>query len=588
VVFEEESVILLLKRLWQQINAKRKKQLGLIMVIMLMASVAELVSIGAVIPFLGVLANPEVVFQYEGLQYFINYFGITDSSQLLLPFTVMFSIAAVLAAFTRIILLWSQAVLAHAIGADFSYQIYKHTLYQSYSTHIARNSSEVIATISTKADQVVSQTLLPVLNILSSIIMLSMILMMLIAINPVITISAMAGFAFIYSVIILSTKKKLLLNSNTISQNTSITVKFLQEGLGGIRDILIDGTQATYCRAFQAVDLARRRALVNNRIIGQSPRYGIESLGMVLIAWLAFSLSDTETGLISALPIIGALALGAQRMLPMLQNMYGSLSSIRGGQGILQDSLALLEQSLPKYANKLTSETILFQKVIQLNNLGFRYQKNTPWVLSEINLEIPKGSIIGFIGTTGSGKSTLLDIIMALLHPSKGSLEVDGVEINANNYRGWQSHIAHIPQNIYLSDATIAENIAFGLPKDKIDYQRVVSVAQKAQIDETIQSWKQQYDTVVGERGVRLSGGQRQRIGIARALYKHADVLIFDEATSALDNSTEKAVMDAIDEISKDVTILIVAHRLSTLKNCDLIVELENGKAHYKKELKKI
>ena len=588
MVFEEESVILLLKRLWQQINAKRKKQLGLIMVIMLMASVAELVSIGAVIPFLGVLANPEVVFQYEGLQYFINYFGITDSSQLLLPFTVMFSIAAVLAALTRIILLWSQAVLAHAIGADFSYQIYKHTLYQSYSTHIVRNSSEVIATISTKTDQVVSQTLLPVLNILSSIIMLSMILMMLIAIHPVITMSAMAGFAFIYSVIILSTKKKLLLNSNTISQNTSITVKFLQEGLGGIRDILIDGTQATYSRAFQAVDVARRRALVNNRIIAQSPRYGIESLGMVLIAWLAFSLSDTETGLISALPIIGALALGAQRMLPMLQNIYGSLSSIRGGQGILQDSLVLLEQSLPKYANKLTSETILFQKVIQLNNLGFRYQKNTPLVLSEINLEIPKGSIIGFIGTTGSGKSTLLDIIMALLHPSTGSLEVDGVEINTNNYRGWQSHIAHIPQNIYLSDATIAENIAFGLPKDKIDYQRVVSVAQKAQIDETIQSWKQQYDTVVGERGVRLSGGQRQRIGIARALYKKADVLIFDEATSALDNSTEKAVMDAIDEISKDVTILIVAHRLSTLKNCDLIVELENGKAHYKKELKKI
>ena len=240
------------------------------------------------------------------------------------------------------------------------------------------------------------------------------------------------------------------------------------------------------------------------------------------------------------------------------------------------------------YAEKLTSDTILFQKVIQLNNLWFRYQKNTSWVLSKINLKIPKGSIIGFIGTTGSGKSTLLDIIMALLHPSKGSIEVDGVEINANNYRGWQSHIAHIPQTIYLSDTTIAENIAFGLPKDQIDYKRVVNMAQKAQIHETIQSLDKQYDTLVGERGVRLSGGQRQRIGIARALYKNADVLIFDEATSALDNVTEKAVMDAINEISKEVTILIVAHRLSTLKNCDLIVELENGKAHYKKELKKI
>ena len=578
MVFEEESVILLLKRLWQQINAKRKKQLGLIMVLMLMASVAELVSIGAVIPFLGALANPEVVFQYERLQYFINYFGITDSSQLLLPFTVMFSIAAVLAALTRIILLWSQIRLAAAIGADFSYQIYKHTLFQPYSDHIAQNSSEVIATVSTKTDQVVGQTLLPVLAIFSSFIMLSVILLLLIAIHPTMTISAMAGFAFIYSILVMNTKKKLHLNSHKISQNTSKMVKFLQEGLGGIRDILIDGTQATYSRAFKTVDGARRRGLANNQIMAQSPRYGVEALGIVLIALLALSLSGTETGLTGALPMIGALALGAQRMLPMLQHIYGSLSRIRGSQGILQDSLTLLERPLPKYAEKLTSDTILFQKVIQLNNLWFRYQKNTSWVLSKINLKIPKGSIIGFIGTTGSGKSTLLDIIMALLHPSKGSIEVDGVEINANNYRGWQSHIAHIPQTIYLSDTTIAENIAFGLPKDQIDYKRVVNMAQKAQIDETIQSLDKQYDTLVGERGVRLSGGQRQRVGIARALYKNADVLIFDEATSALDNVTEKAVMDAINEISKEVTILIVAHRLSTLKNCDLVVELESGK----------
>ncbi len=581
-------MMVLLKRLWRQINAKRKKQLGLMTVLMLMASMAELVSIGAVVPFLGVLANPEVVFEHESLQYFINYFGITNSSQLLLPFTMIFSIAALLAGLTRIILLWSQTRMAAAIGADFSYKIYEHTLYQPYSAHIAQNSSEVIAAISTKTDQVVGQTLLPILAILSSFIMLSVILMMLIALHPVMTFSAMAGFAFIYSILILTTKKKLYLNSHKISQNTSKMIKFLQEGLGGIRDVLIDGTQPAYCRAFQTVDGERRRALANNQIMAQAPRYGVEALGMVLIALLAFSLSGTETGLIGALPMIGALAIGAQRMLPMLQHIYGSLSLIRGSQGILQDSLTLFERPLPKYAKKLTDETILFQKEIQLNNLGFRYQKNTPWVLSKINLKIPQGSMIGFVGTTGSGKSTLLDIIMALLHPSKGVLEVDGVEINTDNYRGWQSHIAHIPQTIYLSDTTIAENIAFGLPKDRIDYKRVVSAAQKAQIDETIQSWDQRYDTVVGERGVRLSGGQRQRIGIARALYKHADVLIFDEATSALDSVTEKAVMDAIDGISKDVTVLIVAHRLSTLKSCDLVVELESGKIKHVQECKKI
>jgi len=578
-------VILSLKRLWLQINTKRKKQLGLVMILMIMASVAEIVSIGAVVPFLSVLANPEVVFEHESLQYFIEYFGITNSSQLLLPFTLIFSSAAILAGLTRIVLLWSQTRLAAAIGADFSFQIYNHTLFQSYAEHIAQNSSEVIAAISTKTDQVVGQTLLPILAILSSFIMLSVILILLMIIHPTMTLSAIAGFAFIYSILILATKKKLHHNSHVISENTNKMIKFLQEGLGGIRDILIDGTQATYSRAFKSVDGVRRRGLANNQIMAQGPRYGVEALGMVLIAFLAFSLSETEAGIIGALPMVGALAVGAQRMLPMLQHIYSSLSLIRGSQGILENSLTFLERPLPEHARKFREENIVFQNDIVLNNVGFCYQKNTPWVLTDINLKIPKGSRIGFIGTTGTGKSTLLDIIMALLQPSKGSLEVDGVEIGKKNYRGWQSHIAHIPQTIYLSDTTIAENIAFGLPKHQIDVNRVINMAQKAQIDETIQSFDKQYDTLVGERGVRLSGGQRQRIGIARALYKNADVLIFDEATSALDNVTEKVVMDAINEISKEVTILIVAHRLSTLKNCDLIVELENGKAYLKKEL---
>tara|TARA_B110000008_G_scaffold61680_1_gene61475 strand:+ start:11425 stop:13161 length:1737 start_codon:yes stop_codon:yes gene_type:complete len=571
-------VILLLKRLWLQINTKRKKQLGLVMVLMLMASVAEIVSIGAVIPFLGILSNPELVFEHERLQFFINYFGITNSSQLLFPFTMIFTIAALLAGLIRIALLWSQTRIATLIGADLSFQIYNHTLHQAYSEHIAQNSSEVIATISTKTDHVVGQTLLPILAILSSFIMLSAILILLILIHPAMTFSAIAGFAFIYIMLILTTKKKLHLNSHIISRNTNKMIKFLQEGLGGIRDIIIDGSQATYAEAFKAVDGERRRRLANNQIMAQGPRYGVEALGMVLIALLALSLSGTEAGLIAVLPMVGALAVGAQRMLPMLQHIYGSFSLIRGSEGVLKDSLTLLERPPPKAVKKLPEEIIFFNKEIVLRDLGFCYQNNMPWILSKINMKIPKGSMIGFIGTTGAGKSTLLDIIMALLLPSKGSIEVDGVEINEKNYRGWQSHIAHIPQSIYLSDTSIAENIAFGLPRNQIDYKRVVDAAKKAQIDETIQSWDEHYDTLVGERGVRLSGGQRQRIGIARALYKNSDVMIFDEATSALDQVTEKAVMDAINEISKDVTILIVAHRLSTLKNCDSVVELENGK----------
>jgi ATP-binding cassette subfamily B protein len=300
---------------------------------------------------------------------------------------------------------------------------------------------------------------------------------------------------------------------------------------------------------------------------------------MILIASLAYSLAGDPSGIASAIPVLGALALGAQRLLPVMQQSYASWSYIRGGQATLGDALDLLDQPLPNHADALTLSAIPFKHSITLNNLAFKYTANTPWVLqSGLNLSIPKGSRIGLIGSTGSGKSTLLDILMGLLQPTQGSMSIDGVNINNQNYRGWQAHIAHVPQAIFLSDSTVAENIAFGEPAEQIDYRRMIQAAQKAQISDTIESWTNKYNTAVGERGVRLSGGQRQRIGIARALYKRADVIVLDEATSALDDRTERAVMRSIENLGDDVTVIIVAHRLTTLKSCTQIVELEDGR----------
>jgi ATP-binding cassette subfamily B protein len=261
----------------------------------------------------------------------------------------------------------------------------------------------------------------------------------------------------------------------------------------------------------------------------------------------------------------------------VLQQAYSSWSSMRGGQVSLSDALELLDQPLPKHADEPLPVPMPFQYSITLNKLAFRYGPQLPWVLQGLNLTIPKGSRIGFMGTTGSGKSTLLDIVMGLLQPTTGSLAIDGQTITPQNYRAWQAHIAHVPQAIFLADTSIAENIAFGVPLDQIDYNRLRQAAQKAQIAQTIESWDKQYNTLVGERGIRLSGGQRQRIGIARALYKQANVIVFDEATSALDNDTERAVMKAIEGLGEELTILMVAHRLTTLKNCTQIVELSDG-----------
>ena len=569
----------LLRRLWQHISPRRRTQFGLLFLVMVLASFAEVVTIGAVLPFLGVLTAPESIFSHPMAQPLIHKFNLTEPQQLLLPLTIFFAIGALFSGVTRLILLWAQTRLSYAIGADFSFSIYRRTLYQPYAVHVKRNSSEVIAGISSKANQIVGSAILPLTYIANSIFMLLSILFALLAIEPAVAISSFIGFGTIYAVIMLITRKAVVRDSQRINYETGRVIKALQEGLGGIRDVLIDGTQATYCKIYRNADLPLRRATANIAIIGGSPRFGLEALGMVLIAVLAYYLAIGSSGITSAIPILGALALGAQRLLPVLQQGYSSWTNIRGNQASLSEVLDLLDQPLPAYADAPLDPLIPFQHSIRLNNITFQYAKDAPLVLQEgFGLDILKGSRIGFIGATGSGKSTLLDIVMALLHPTSGSLAIDGINITELNHRGWQKHIAHVPQDIFLADTSIAENIAFGVPAQEIDHTRVCQAAQKAQIAKTIESWSEQYNTLVGERGVRLSGGQRQRIGIARALYKQANVFVLDEATSALDNDTERLVMESIENLDDQITLIIVAHRLTTLKNCHQIVELANGK----------
>lgn len=545
---------------------------------MVLASVAEMASIGVVLPFLGALMSPERLFVNPLMQPVIAALGINQAHQLLFPLTVFFALAALLSGAMRLALLWAQTRLGFGIGADFSIQIYKKTLYQPYSVHVARNSNEVIAGISNKTNSVIYGTLLPLLFIASSSLLLLAILFALIVIDPVVAFSTFGGFGVLYGAIMLVSKKRLARDGYRISRESNQVIKALQEGLGGIRDVLIDGTQAAYCRIYSDADLPLRRSQASIQIIGGAPRFVIESFGMVLIAILAYILAEREAGIVSAVPVLGALAIGAQRLLPVLQQLYLNWSVIQGNQDSLKDVLDFLDQPLPEYVDEPLPPPMPFKRQISLNMIGFRYAVGAPWVLQDINLEILKGSRIGFIGTTGSGKSTLLDLVMGLLQPTEGTLEIDNVPITERNCRSWQLHIAHVPQAIFLADTTIAENIAFGIPPDEIDLERVRNAARQAQVDSTIEAWPRKYDTFVGERGIRLSGGQRQRIGIARAFYKQADVIVFDEATSALDNETERAVMEAVNVIGKNITILMVAHRLSTLQGCDLVYELEQGR----------
>ena len=572
-----KTVRAMLGRLWPHLSKRRKIQFGALLVLSVVASLMEVFSLGALLPFLGVLVSPEGVFHHERAQLVIKLLGIRSSDELLFPMTLLFMLAVISASCVRLLLVWATTRLTFATGADLSIDIYQRTLYQPYAVHISRNSSEVISGVTAKSYHLIHNAILPTLTILSSIILIVMILSALIAVKPVVAMLAFAGFATIYVGVVRLVRSQLQKDSELIARESTNIIRVLQEGLGGIRDVLIDGTQALYCNAFRAADVSLRRAEGRSTFIGLSPRLAVESLGMVLIATLAYQLSKQPGGLLTAIPVLGVLALGAQRLMPVLQQIYGAWVSIQSQLSSVMIALDLLDQPLPAHAQQTKPTPLTFNKTLHIKGVGFCYAPGATLVLKDINLSIGRGERVGIIGTTGSGKSTLLDIAMGLLRPTQGQIVVDDVLLDEVNIRAWQANIAHVPQVIFLADCSVEENIAFGVASQDIDHERVRKAAQRAQLSDVIEAMPQGYKTSVGERGVRLSGGQRQRIGIARALYKRASVIIFDEATSALDNDTEAEVMAAVQAIDADVTILMIAHRLTTLANCTRIVELQHG-----------
>jgi ABC-type multidrug transport system fused ATPase/permease subunit len=565
----------LLVRLWAHLTKRRHRQLGLLLILMLASAFSEMISLGAVLPFIGVLTAPDKVFNYPVVRSVADMVGITSAHQLVLPIVIAFAFAAVAAGGIRVLLIWSNTRLSNAIGADLSIEVYRRTLYQPYKVHVSRNTSSVISGITNKTYSAVS-VIQSLLTLVSAMALLVALMTALLAIDPVTVSIATLVFGISYALITWATRRQVRINSQRIARESTQVLKALQEGLGGIRDVLLSGTQPIYWEIYRNADLPYRRAYASNTFIALSPRFAMEAIGMVLIAGLAYGLSRQAGGVATALPVLGALALGAQRLLPALQQIYVGWVAIAGSQNSLADAIELLDQPLPAEATTPEPEPLEFKDSIAFNSVRFRYSDDGPWFC--LDLTIPKGARVGFVGRTGSGKTTTLDLLMGLLEPAKGQILVDGQSILGERRRSWQRAIAHVPQSIFLADITIAENIAFGVPRDEIDMNLVRKAARQAQIDKFIESSRKAYNELVGERGIRLSGGQRQRIGIARALYKQASVLIFDEATSSLDNATEQAVMESIESLNRDLTILIIAHRLTTVKRCDQIIELAHGK----------
>lgn len=565
-------------RLWKLLTVRRKVQLCLLLALVIVASFCELLSIGAIAPFLLVITNPEKLLANKYMALLIQYLPFNDPDKISLVLTALFIFLVLLATAVRSLLNWVQLRVSYGIGIDFGVESYRRTLYQPYQTHVNRNSSRVILTITQSTRLITMRVIIPVLMSVSTSFLLISIVAFLLLVDVGLTLLTGFSLAIIYLSLSLITKDRLTRLSQLGNENDKAIAQTLQESFGGIRDVLIDGTQEVFGEIYRRRHTAMAQIETSFAILGSLPKYGIEAIAICTFAIFALSLAQGPDGFNNAIPSLGAIALGAQRLLPLLQQLFTNWASVRTYRPQLAETLDLLEQPLPAWTRLCaTPKELTFKKSIDIDNLSFCYEQSNRVVLAKLNYSIKRGGRIGIVGKTGSGKSTLVDILMGLLSPTEGFLRVDEMVVHVSNCRSWQNHIAHVPQTIFLADASIKENIAFGVPRSEIDLDRVIEVARMAQLEDTIFGLSQGFDTVVGERGVKLSGGQRQRIGIARALYKKADVIIFDEATSALDDATEQSVMESIGSLPTDITLIIVAHRTSTLVNCDEIIELDLG-----------
>jgi ATP-binding cassette, subfamily B, bacterial PglK len=555
---------------YRSLSRRRRWQLAAVFAITLIGGLAELMTIGASLGFLMLIATPERAGIAVGV---IGRFGadpVVAASMLLVA-------AAIAAALIRLFLLWLSHRFVMAVGHDMAARIFGRMLRQPYCDYVRRGSSEVLSGID-KVQSVVADLLQPAMQGLTAGLIAFLIIALLFIIDALAAGLAAIIVVLVYGAMSRFTGRRLRRNSETLSETGTARIKIIQESLGGIRDIILDHAQPLFEEKFRRIDARYRRARATTDFITAAPRFVIEAAGIVAIALTALAMSIQPPGILAAIPVLGALALGMQRLLPLLQHAYAGWTRSTGTLQLLADVVALMHAPIASDQPAIrTGREPLLRKELRLDSISYRHGESG-FALDAVTLDISRGSRVGISGPTGAGKSTLLDLIIGLLEPDSGAITIDGQALDPARRALWMSQIAHVPQSIYLADDSIAANIAFGRAVEEMDRERLAAVIRAAQLEAFIGELPEGLATRVGERGIRLSGGQRQRIGIARALYKGAPVLILDEATSALDDATQAAVMEAIMAEHEQRTIILVAHRRSTLDGCDQILQVEAGR----------
>jgi len=580
-------MIKLIKELFNLMTPRQRLRFGMLQILVILMAVGEVIGIASIAPFMALVGDVSILGGNGFLAELHRSSGFED------PYDFVFwvgvavltclSLSALLSMFTT----WKLAMFAADVGTENADRLYQYYLNQNWLFHSSGSSSQLVNKIANEAMRVTDLIILPLILMIAKVVLALFIIIAIIIYDPFVAFCGMAIFGTCYSLLFGVAKNRLAKNGKALSDVATVRFRLMHEAFGGIKDVLLLNRKDYFVRKFKQSGREFAYARGNNHVLWQVPRYFIELLAFGGMIGLVLFLIVTHNGnLGTVLPILSIYALAAFKMLPAFQHIYASVGQIKGNlaafEAIKLDLLALTKKSVSK-ASPTNDESDAKSlrapaRSIQLKNICFKFPGKEGFALNQLNMKIEARSIVGIVGPSGSGKSTAIDVLLSLIQPQVGKLLIDGTEVTPNNRAAWQGCIGFVPQSIFLSEGTIAENVAFGIAEEKIDIAQVEKVLRLSNLGDLIKSLEHGLDTKVGERGVQLSGGQRQRIGIARALYHEPEVLVLDEATSALDGITEKIIMEAIHEFGGEKTIIMIAHRIKTVEKCDQIFFIDQGR----------
>jgi len=572
------------RKAWAMLDARERRNAWIVLGVMIIEAAASALMVGSIMPFLAVLADPGRIERTPALAWAYETFGFTTDYGFLIGLGVGSFAVIVFSSFVQIVRTWSLARFANMRTCSISHRLLESYLGQPYAFFLNRHSGEMGPRILVESGQVVQQFLLPAAELVSASLTTLAILGLLVWVEPVVAILAFVIVGGLYALIYSFTRRHLKSLGKTRVENNQKRFRIANEALTGIKDIKLLVRETAYLQRYTVPATRMARAQVQVAIFSQVPQSVLQAVSLGGVLMLCLALIDpvdisSGAGLGGLLPILGVFAFAGQRLMPELSKLYQSLARIQAGTAAVDNVYEdLVQKRSSRVLHKGRPSALGLKQALQLEDVSYSYPNADQAGIKNVSFVITAGEKIGIVGSTGAGKTTLADIVLGLLEPTQGRLIVDHTPITAKNTRDWMRTVGYVPQDIFLTDAPVSENIALGVKPEAIDIERVRKAAKIARIDAFImEELTEGYATHVGERGVRLSGGQRQRIGIARALYHDADLIVFDEATSALDNLTEREVMSAIDALPGDKTVMMIAHRLSTVKRCDRIIVLDQG-----------